>query len=319
MSDERERARRTVFAAGGTGLRRRRNPAAAAAGADRSAIRDHDGDLPDHRRDHSAPRQAAYGRQCRHDGHRVHRAGRRDCLASVAARTGRIGVPGGAGVFRNLSRPSAIAAEIGGMQIMLSRPTGTRGVYVIGGLHLARAERECLSRLFPPPVAHGAQRRQQSAPLGLTAAIVLTLVFRFGARQRTEAKWSEADGSIAAAIASPRDKAQEWKVAHEVVETAAVQAQSVLTYILGEYAHRPAGMLRVSDNGIELRVDVAYQGTHSPPLPESVVLPRARRELDDEEAAAFAGLRDFLHSLAADRKLAREHNGRITVRLSYAA
>ena len=51
----------------------------------------------------------------------------------------------------------------------------------------------------------------------------------------------------------------------------------------------------------------------------SDVLPQARRELDDEEAAAFAGLRDFLHSLAADRKLAREHNGRVTVRLSYAA
>ena len=31
------------------------------------------------------------------------------------------------------------------------------------------------------------------------------------------------------------------------------------------------------------------------------------------------GCADFLHSLAADRKLAREHNGRITVRLSYAA
>ena len=79
------------------------------------------------------------------------------------------------------------------------------------------------------------------------------------------------------------------------------------------------GCYEFSYNGIELRVDIAYQGAHSPPLPESVVLPQARRELDDEEAAAFAGLRDFLHSLAADRKLAREHNGRITVRLSYAA
>jgi uncharacterized protein YacL (UPF0231 family) len=55
------------------------------------------------------------------------------------------------------------------------------------------------------------------------------------------------------------------------------------------------------------------------PLPESDALLQARIELDDEEAGAFAGLRDFLHSLAADRKLAREHNGRITVRLSYAA
>ncbi len=54
------------------------------------------------------------------------------------------------------------------------------------------------------------------------------------------------------------------------------------------------------------------------PLPESDALPQARRELDDEEAAAFAELRDFLHGLAADRKLASERNGRITVRLSYA-
>ena len=38
----------------------------------------------------------------------------------------------------------------------------------------------------------------------------------------------------------------DWKVAHEVAKTAAVQAQSVLTYILRGYAHRPAGVLRVS-------------------------------------------------------------------------
>ncbi len=207
----------------------------------------------------------------------------------------------------------------GGMQIMLSRPTGTRGVYVIGVSTLLALSENVFPNYFRhlSPVAHSVA----SSPLalGLTAAIVLTLAFRFGARQRAEAKWSEADGSIAAAIASLRKKAQEWKVAHEVAETAAVQAQSVLAYILREYAHRPTGVLRVSYNGIELRVDIAYQGIDSPPLPESDALPQARRELDDEEAAAFAGLRDFLHSLAADRKLARERNGRITVRLSYAA
>jgi xanthine permease XanP len=207
----------------------------------------------------------------------------------------------------------------GGMQIMLSRPTGTRGVYVIGVSTLLALSENVFPNYFRhlSPLAHSVA----SSPLalGLTAAIVLTLSFRFGARQRTETEWSEADGSVAAAISLLRKKAQDWKVAQEVADTAATQAQSVLSYILREYAQRPAGTLRASYNGIELRVDIAYPGVSAPPLPASDAAPPAKTVLDDEEAAAFAGLRDFLHSLAADRKLLRRRKGLIMVRLCYAA
>jgi xanthine permease XanP len=207
----------------------------------------------------------------------------------------------------------------GGMQTMLSRPTGTRGVYVIGVSTLLALSENVFPNYFRhlSPLAHSVA----SSPLalGLTAAILLTLAFRFGARQRAEAKWSAVYGSVATAIALLRSKGQEWKVASEVAETAASQAQSVLSYILQEYAGRATGVLRVSYNGIELRIDIAYQGLHAPPLPAGDAPPPPRTELDDEEAAAFAGLRDFLNSLAADRKLASQRKGRVMVRLSYAA
>ena len=206
----------------------------------------------------------------------------------------------------------------GGMQTMLSRPTSTRGVYVIGiSTLLALSE-----NIFPDYFRHLSPlaRSLASSPLalGLTAAIVLTMAFTLGARQQAEATWNAVDESVATAIDLLHAKAREWKVAGEVAETAASQVQSVLNYILQEYARRPAGTLRVSYNGIEFRVDIVYQGFRIPPLPVGDTPPPARTVLDDEEAAAFAGLRDFLHSLAADRKLVGQRKGRVRVRLSYA-
>jgi hypothetical protein len=40
-------------------------------------------------------------------------------------------------------------------------------------------------------------------------------------------------------------------------------------------------------------------------------------ELDSEEAAAVFGLRDFLRSLTADRKSARQRAGRVRISLAY--
>jgi xanthine permease XanP len=206
----------------------------------------------------------------------------------------------------------------GGMQIMLSRPAGTRGVYVIGVSTLLALSENVFPNYFRAlsPLA----RSLASSPLalGLAAAIVLTLAFRFGARQRVETQWSGADGGAAAAVALLRDKTLDWKVARDVAEAAVAQAKSVLDYILGEYAQRPEGVLRAWYNGIELDIAIAYDGAHAPPLPPSERPPPTQSDLDNEEEAAFAGLRDFLHSLAADRKLVRQRRGRVTVRLSYA-
>jgi xanthine permease XanP len=207
----------------------------------------------------------------------------------------------------------------GGMQIMLSRPSGTRGVYVIGVSTLLALSENVFPNYFRDlsPIA----RSLTGSPLalGLTAAIVLTLIFRFGMRQRAEAPWSSAQGSITAAISLVRQKAQEWKVPREAAETAAEHIRAVLAHIQRDYAHRPAGSLRVSYDGVELRVDIDYLGRPAARLPQSEAAPRPRVDLDDEEAAAYAGLRDFLHSLAADHTRVWQRDGRIIVRLSYAA
>ncbi|HEY1299423.1 MAG TPA: solute carrier family 23 protein, partial [Stellaceae bacterium] len=108
----------------------------------------------------------------------------------------------------------------GGMQIMLSRPAGTRGVYVIGISTLLALSENVFPGYFRAlsPLAHSLA----SSPLalGLTAAIVLTLAFRFGARQRMETSWSADAATQTAALGRLRDKALEWKVARDVAETA---------------------------------------------------------------------------------------------------
>jgi NCS2 family nucleobase:cation symporter-2 len=206
----------------------------------------------------------------------------------------------------------------GGMQIMLSRPAGTRGVYVIGVSTLLALSENVFPNYFRDlsPIA----RSLASSPLalGLTAAIVLTLVFRFGARQRAETQWRAAEDAVAAATGLLQDKAREWKVADDIAAVAISQAQSVFDFILREPEPPPDGSLRASFNGVELRIDIAYEGAHAPTLPASERPPAAAGYLDNEEEAAFVGLRDFLHSLAADRKLVRQHRGRVLVRLSYA-
>ncbi len=71
-------------------------------------------------------------------------------------------------------------------------------------------------------------------------------------------------------------------------------------------------------------VEVLYAGSAAPHLPpprEPRPTPQEHRQytLDYEEAAAMLGLRTFLDSLAADRKLLRLRHGRVMVRLGYAA
>jgi NCS2 family nucleobase:cation symporter-2 len=88
----------------------------------------------------------------------------------------------------------------GGMQIILSRPVDTRAVYVIGISTLLS-----LSENVFPAYYHElspAVRSLTDNPLafGLAAAIVLSLLFRAGTRQRGETRWTAAESSMAAAV-----------------------------------------------------------------------------------------------------------------------
>jgi NCS2 family nucleobase:cation symporter-2 len=209
----------------------------------------------------------------------------------------------------------------GGMSIMLSRPIDTRANYIIGiSTLLALSE-----NLFPAYFHHlsPAARTIAATPLALslTAALVLTLLFRLGTRRVAEIGWEGADDSIAAALVFLRARQADWKIVAQTAETSITEAKEVLDYIAAAHKGPFAGRLRAVHNGLELRVDIRYAGNVIPRPPERPSTPPQTvvdDDLDNEEAAAFVGLRAFIRSLTADRKEVVRRGGEVIVRLSYA-
>jgi xanthine permease XanP len=206
----------------------------------------------------------------------------------------------------------------GGMQIMLSRPIDTRAVYVIGVPTLLALSESVFPVYFRDLPA--ALRSFTGSPLALSlgAALVLSLLFRFGTRQLAGTVWSDSDGAIAAS-AFLRDKAQGWNLSATLVDTIATQAREVIEYVVNHHSQHSQGDLRAVYNGLELRVDIAYRGSpmmHFPALRKlQAPIPG---ELEDEEAAAYVGLRNFLHGLAVDRQQIKAKKKNVVVHLYYA-
>ena len=205
---------------------------------------------------------------------------------------------------------------VGGMRLMLSRPADTRATYVISISTLVG-----LSRSLFPEYFHNlspAMRTVSGSPLALalTAAIGLTLVFRLGTRQRAETHWS---GSATEAPAFLRQQAGAWKMPAETIEIAAAQLDAVIGYIVERYATHPEGALRLSCDGVEFGLDIVYRGRRAIEVPDSIAAPATlNAAFEDEEAAAFIGLRDFLQGFIADYKHVRLRRGRVVVSLAYA-
>jgi xanthine permease XanP len=112
----------------------------------------------------------------------------------------------------------------GGMQIMLSRPIDTRAVYVIGVPTLLALSESVFPVYFQDLPAVLRSFTGSRLALSLSAALVLTVLFRFGTRQLAGTVWSDSDGAIAAS-AFLRDKAQGWKLSATLVDTIANQAR----------------------------------------------------------------------------------------------
>lgn len=147
----------------------------------------------------------------------------------------------------------------------------------------------------------------------------MTLLFRLGTREMAEIRWEAADDSIAAALAFLRARQADWKIAGRPAETAIAETRRLLEYIATTSA-RPAGRLRVAHNGTELRISIPYDGDMPPDTPDQSRPPdpvTEETDLDNEEAAVFAGLRTFIHSLKADRRDVTRRGGTMRVRLSY--
>lgn len=207
----------------------------------------------------------------------------------------------------------------GGMQVMLSRPVDTRAVYVIGVSTLLALSENVFPGYFRELPAVVRSFTGSPLALCLSAAIGFTLLFRIGSRQTAEISWNDSEGSMASAVAFLRGKAQGWKVAADLVETSTAHAREVIGYILEKRSHHPEGALRTSYDGVEIRVEIIYRGAQTSHLP-ALRSDRAPidTELDNEEAAAYLGLRNFIRGLAVDRQRVKVQKSQVTISLCYA-
>ena len=204
-----------------------------------------------------------------------------------------------------------------GMQLMLSGPIDSRAIYVIGISSLLALSENVFPDYFRrlPSVVHSLT----GSPLaiGLTAALGLTLLFRLGTRQHNSLSWSDSDSALANVVPFLRKAAKAWNVAPEITERSANDMGEIIDFLRRNQL--TSGRINVSHNGLEFRTEVTYLGAHEVPVQPSraTATPSRLDEFVNEEAAAFVGLRDFLKSMAADRKRMMRRRGRLTVRLSY--
>jgi NCS2 family nucleobase:cation symporter-2 len=207
----------------------------------------------------------------------------------------------------------------GGMQIMLSRGADTRAAYVIGISTLLALSESVFPVYFQDLPQSIRSITASPLALSLSAAIVLSLLFRFGTRQTARTEWNDSPDQREAAISFLKAKLQAWKLPPSVVDIATKHARDVLEYIYGQHSHRLDGDLNASYNGLELRLAIRYKGSPTTHLP-SVRISRIAKvdDIEDEEAAAYLGLRSFVEGLAVDRHAVNAKSQDITVNLFYA-
>ena len=204
-----------------------------------------------------------------------------------------------------------------GMQLILSRPADPRAIYVIGISTLLALSQNLFPTYYQrlPAVVHSLT--SSALATGLTAAVVLTLVFRLGTRQRDTIAWDDGDTARANVTDALRKIIEAWRVAPGIIERSLHDMHLVVEFLRQNQLR--AGSITASYNGIELRTEIAYAGVHEPPIqPRSTVpIHEQLNAFANEEEVAFIGLRDFLRSMAADRKRVWRRHGHLMVRLSY--
>lgn len=229
-----------------------------------------------------------------------------------------------------LTIPSEVAGSIlvfsaslmiaSGMGTMLSRPVQTRAVYVIGIATLLALGRNVFPDYFHDLSPFMESLTRNSLAVGLGAAILLHLVFLIGTRQKGATHWSVADQSMAAALDFLHRQTRTWKIDTDVAARAIKHVEQVFEHLRISNQNARDGLLAVVFNGVDLRLDLSYLGMSAIDLSSGHPADETRHEqLDDEEAAVHFGLLHFLHSISADRKQVAQRDGRVTIRLWYAA
>jgi NCS2 family nucleobase:cation symporter-2 len=206
----------------------------------------------------------------------------------------------------------------GGMDITVSRPLGTRGTYVVGIATLLALGQVMFADYFAALPAFVKSLTGSMLAVGLSAAVILSLLFRFGVRQRKTLPWSTALDAVTGAVDGLRTQTKSWSIPAGIADLAVSEAREVMEFVRDNHMLKPDGTLLASYDGISLQLRIIYQGTEAAKLPplRRVHLTDSR-ELENEEEAAFAGLRHFLHHMAADRKEIDAKDGQVIIRLTY--
>jgi hypothetical protein len=161
----------------------------------------------------------------------------------------------------------------------------------------------------------------KASPAGSLQAISISCVgLAIGTALQALPRGPIGSGFLApAAVAFLRKKAQAWRVGTNTIETSADHTGRVIEYILGKHSTHREGISRASYNGVDLRVELIYEGSLAEHLPPShhAGAP-ADNELENEESAAYVGLQNFLRGLAVDRQQLKTQGDRISIRLFYA-
>lgn len=206
----------------------------------------------------------------------------------------------------------------GGMEITVSRPLGTRGTYIVGISVLLALGQDMFTDYFNALPAIVKSFTGSMLAVGLIAAIILSLLFRFGARQRKSLPWSSALDTLSGAVDGLRAQMKIWSIPAGIADLAVSETREVMEFVRDNHMEKPDATLEASYDGITLQVRVVYQGTEAAKLP-----PLRQVHLSDsvaletEEEAAFLGLRHFLHHMAADRKEIDAKDGQVVIRLTY--
>ncbi len=204
-----------------------------------------------------------------------------------------------------------------GMQLILTRPADTRAIYIIGIATMLALSENVYPEYFRQLPAAVHSLLGSPLAIGLTTALVLTLVFRLGTQQRDTLEWNDSEATLADVVPFLTKAVQGWKVATETAARCTRDMTSIVDFLQQHKLN--TGRLSVAYNGLELRAEVSYLGTHEAPIHRTLE-PPPPPELDEfvnEESAVYVGLRDFLKSMAADRKRVLRRHGHLSLRLSY--
>jgi hypothetical protein len=206
----------------------------------------------------------------------------------------------------------------GGMEITVSRPLGTRGTYIVGISVLLALGQDMFTDYFAALPAVVRSFTGSMLAVGLIAGILLSLLFRFGARQRKRLPWTSAPETLDKAVVDLKAQTKSWSIPAGISDLAVDETREVMQFVREKHMEKPEATLEASYDGISLQVRVIYQGTEAAKLP-----PLRQVHLSDsvmiesEEEAAFTGLKHFLHHMAADRKEIDAKDGQVIIRLTY--